>query len=260
MKGSLVSWKKEIIVLKTPEEIEKIRTSCRIVVEILQGLRELARPGVTTYDLDRFSEEEARKRGAKPAFKGYRGYPCSLCTSVNNEVVHGIPSPKRHLKEGDILSLDFGILYNGYYGDAAITIPIGEVSGKAKRLMEVTERALYAAIEKALPGNRLFDISATIQNCVEEAGFSVVRDFVGHGIGRELHEPPQVPNFGTPGRGVRLKKGMVLAIEPMVNAGRPDVRILDDGWTAVTADGSLSAHFEHTVAITDNGPDILTRI
>lgn len=260
MKGSLVSWKKEIIVLKTPEEIERIRESCRIVVEILQGLKELARPGITTYDLDRFSEEEARKRGAKPAFKGYRGYPCSLCTSVNNEVVHGIPSAKRYLKEGDILSLDFGILYNGYYGDAAITIPIGSVSGEARRLIEVTEKALCAAVDKALPGNRLFDISAAIQQCVEEAGFSVVRDFVGHGIGRELHEPPQVPNFGTPGRGVRLKKGMVLAIEPMVNAGRPEVKILDDGWTAVTVDGSLSAHFEHTVAITQNGPDILTRI
>ncbi len=260
MRGSLVSWKKEIIVLKTPEEIERIRASCSIVMEILQGVRELAKPGITTHDLDRYCEEEAKKRGARPAFKGYRGFPCSLCTSVNNEVVHGVPSPKRILKEGDILSLDFGVLYNGYYGDAAITIPIGEVDREARRLIDVTERALYMGIGKALPGNRLFDISTTIQRYVEEAGFSVVRDFVGHGIGRELHEPPQVPNFGIPGRGVRLKKGMVLAIEPMVNAGGPEVKILDDGWTAVTVDGSLSAHFEHTVAIRDDGPDILTRL
>lgn len=260
MKGSLVSWKKEIVILKTPEEIEKIRTSCLIVMEILQGVMELAKPGVTTYDLDRYCEEEAKKRGAKPAFKGYRGFPSSLCASVNDEVVHGVPSSKRVLKEGDILSLDFGILYNNYYGDAAITVPIGGVNKEAKRLIDITEKALYAGIEKALPGNRLFDISATIQRCVEGAGFSVVRDFVGHGIGRELHEPPQVPNFGISGRGMRLKKGMVLAIEPMVNAGRPEVKVLDDGWTAVTMDGSLSAHFEHTVAITDNGPYILTKL
>lgn len=235
-----------------------MRTSNLLVREILEGVKELAQPGVTTLELDRFCEEETRRRKAIPAFKGYRGYPYSLCTSLNDEVVHGIPSANRFLKEGDILSLDFGILYNGYYGDAAITIPIGEVSEEAKRLIDVTKRALYVGIEHAILGNRLLDISSSIQRYVEGEGFSVVRDFVGHGIGRELHEAPQVPNFGTPGQGPRLKEGMVLAIEPMVNAGGYEVRILDDGWTAVTLDGSLSAHFEHTIAITKNKPYILS--
>ncbi len=260
LKELLGSLKKEMIVLKTPEEIERMRESNRMVCEILEGVTGIAAPGVSTYELDRFCEEESRKRDAIPAFKGYKGYPYSLCTSINDEVVHGMPSKERCLRSGDILSLDFGVFYNGYYGDAAITIPIGDVDDLAKRLLLVTEESLYAGIEKAVPGNRLFDISSAIQRCVEGAGFSVVRDFVGHGIGRQLHEPPQVPNFGTEGLGIRLKEGMVLAIEPMVNAGGCDVRILDDGWTAVTSDGSLSAHFEHTVAITDNGPDILSRV
>jgi len=213
---------------------------------------------VTTRQLDVYAEELARQRGASPAFKGYRGYPYSLCISVNEVVVHGMPSERR-LKEGDIVSLDFGVCYHGYYGDAAITVPVGKVSDEALRLMRITEEALYCGIEAAKPGNRLGDISAAVQQYVEAAGFSVVRDFVGHGIGTKLHEDPQIPNFGVPGRGVLLKEGMVLAIEPMVNAGTYRVKILDDGWTVVTSDKRLSAHFEHSVAITAKGPDILSR-
>lgn len=247
------------IILRLPDEIEKARASNRIVAEVLSRLREKIRPGVKTKDLDKFAEEIAEKRGAKPAFKGYRGYPHSLCISINEEVVHGMPS-KRVLQEGDIVGLDFGIYYQGFYGDSAITLPVGKVAEKALRLMQVTEQSLYAGIEQAREGNRLGDVSAAVQNMVESAGFSVVRDFVGHGIGRNLHEEPQIPNFGEKGRGIELKKGMILAIEPMVNVGEYNVKVLPDGWTVVTKDGSLSAHFEHSIAITENSPDILSKL
>ncbi len=247
-----------MIILKSREEIEKMRASSRIVAEILQGLKEMVKPGVRTIDLDRYAEEQALRRGAKPAFKGYRGYEHALCTSVNNVVVHGIPSA-RVLEAGDILSLDFGIYYNGFYGDAALTVPVDGVSENAARLMKVTEEALYRGIEQAKVGNRLGDISAAVQRHVEAAGFSVVRDYVGHGIGKQLHEEPQVPNFGVRGKGYELKAGMVFAIEPMVNEGTWEVKVLKDGWTVETADGGLSAHFEHSVAITDEGPVILSR-
>ena len=249
----------EIIVLKSPAEIEKMRKSNRIVAEVLAAIKDVARPGIATIELERLCEEELKKRKVRPAFKGYRGYPYCLCTSVNEEVVHGMPS-SRVLREGDIVSVDVGVECDGYYGDAAITMPIGRISEQASRLIDVTEVALRRAIEKAQVGNRLFDISYAVQSYVEKNGFSVVRAFVGHGIGRDLHEAPQVPNFGTPGRGVRLKAGMVFAIEPMINAGGSDIVILDDGWTAVTKDGSLSAHFEHTIAITENGPCILSKL
>ncbi|MBI2412675.1 MAG: type I methionyl aminopeptidase [Deltaproteobacteria bacterium] len=236
-----------------------MRASCLIVAEVLDVLRNSVKPGITTLDLERIAEEETKKRDAKPAFKGYRGYPFCLCTSLNSEVVHGMPS-KKALKSGDILSIDFGVRYNGFYGDSAITVPVGEVSGDALRLIEVTKASLDAAIEQVVAGNRLTDVSSAVQRLVESHGFSVVREFVGHGIGRELHEPPQVPNFGLPGRGIKLKPGMVLAIEPMINMGGSAVKVLDDGWTAVTVDGSLSAHFEHTVAVTPDGPYVLSRI
>ena len=216
-------------------------------------------PGVTTKELDLMAEKLARSRKATPAFKGYSGYPFSLCCSVNNQVVHGMPS-ERVLLEGDIISLDFGVVHSGFYGDAAVTLPVGSVSDDARKLMEVTEDSLYRAIKEAVPGKRLSDISFAVQSYVEDCGFSVVRDFVGHGIGRSLHESPQVPNFGAPGRGILLKPGMVLAIEPMINQKGSDVKILEDGWTAVTRDGALSAHFEHTVAICENGPEILTKL
>ena len=250
---------KEEAILKSPDEIEIMRAACLIVAEVLGIVKDSVKPGATTLDLECIAEEETMKRDAKPAFKGYRGYPFCLCTSINSEVVHGMPS-KRALKSGDILSIDFGVRYNGFYGDSAITVPVGGVSDDAARLIEVTKASLEAAIEKAVPGNRLTDISSAVQRLVESHGFSVVREFVGHGIGRELHEPPQVPNFGLPGRGIRLKPGMVLAIEPMINMGGSAVRVLDDGWTAVTVDGSLSAHFEHTVAVTSDGPYVLSRI
>jgi methionyl aminopeptidase len=247
-----------VIILKTPAEIEKMRCSNLVVMEILGILRENVRPGVTTMDLEEIAESETGKRGAVPAFKGYRGFPYCLCTSVNDEVVHGMPSPKRVLSDGDIVSLDFGVLLDGYFGDSAITLPVGEISPEAARLIEVTATSLDRAIGAAKVGNRLMDISFAVQDYVEGEGCSVVRDFVGHGIGRELHEPPQVPNFGKPGRGIRLKEGMVLAIEPMISIGRKEVKVLKDGWTAVTEDGSLSAHFEHSVAITSEGPDVLS--
>ena len=246
-----------MINLRTKEEIEKLRRSNRLVAQALLKVREAIRPGVTTAELDRIAEETIRKGGGRPAFKGYRGYPANLCVSVNEEVVHGIPGPRR-LQEGDIVSLDLGVLMDGYYGDAAITVPVGKVSKEAQKLIEVTEEALHKGIEKARVGNRLYDISHAIQSWVESFGFSVVRDFVGHGIGRQLHEEPQVPNFGPPNQGPRLMVGMVLAIEPMVNAGGWQVKVREDGWTVVTADGSLSAHFEHTIAITEEGPDILS--
>ncbi len=239
-----------------------MRAASQIVVSVLERLKEEVKAGVSTWDLDRIAEEVSRREGATPAFKGYRGYPASVCFAVNDEVVHGIPSRNKILNDGDIISLDFGAYLDGFYGDSAITVPVGKVSALAERLLRVTRDSLYKGIEMARPGNRLFDISRAIQSCVDSEGFSVVRAFVGHGIGRKLHEDPQVPNFvpenGNWGKGIKLKAGMVIAIEPMVNVGRPDVRVLSDGWTAVTVDGTLSAHFEHTVAILEEGPRILT--
>jgi methionyl aminopeptidase len=253
-----------MIFLKSPEEIRIMHAANRIVAEVHAELREVVQPGVSTADLDAVAEEGARRRGARPAFKGYRVggnvFPASLCVSVNDEVVHGIPSSKRILNDGDIVGLDFGVVYQGYYGDAAVTLAVGRVPESTQRLMRVTEEALYAAIDAARVGNRIGDVSARVQGAAEAAGFSVVRDFVGHGVGRSLHEEPQVPNFGTAGRGILLQEGMVLAIEPMVNAGGPEVCLKEDGWTAITVDGSLSAHFEHSIAITRNGPYILSAL
>lgn len=246
-------------VLKSQDEIKRMADSCRIVAEVLEGVSKNVEPGVTTKELDEYVESFILSKSAKPAFKGYRGYPASVCTSVNEEVVHGIPS-SRKLKDGDIISLDIGVYFRGFYGDAAITLPIGNISAEAKKLISVTEKSLQAGIEKAKIGNRLLDISSAVQQCVEAEGFSVVRNFVGHGIGRDLHEEPQVPNFGKAGEGPRLLEGMTLAIEPMVNAGGWEVSVLDDGWTAVTVDRSMSAHFEHTVAITKNGYNVLTKL
>lgn len=236
-----------------------MKDPCRMVAEVLELLKDMVRPGITTLALNAAAEKEALKYRAKPAFKGYSGYPYSLCCSVNDQVVHGMPD-NRELRTGDILSLDFGVLFNSYYGDAAVTFPVGEISATARKLLKVTEESLYAAIDVATPSHRLSDISYAVQSHVESHGFSIVRDFVGHGIGTSLHESPQVPNFGSPGRGITLKPGMVLAIEPMVNEKGPDVKVLVDGWTAVTCDGGLSAHYEHTVAITDHGPEILTKL
>lgn len=249
----------ERIILKSPQEIERMRSSNRIVAEILQKVAAAVRPGVKTRDLNTLAEDLLRRYKARSAFKGYNGYPAVLCTSVNEEVVHGIPS-ERVLQEGDILSLDFGAVWDDYYGDAAVTVPVGAISEEARRLLRVTEEALGKAIEQARPGNHVGDISAAIQGHVESRGFSAVRDFVGHGIGKFMHERPQIPNFGLPGRGVRLKSGMILAIEPMINAGGYAVEVLEDGWTAVTRDRSLSAHFEHSVAVTENGPYILSQL
>ena len=249
----------EIVILRSFDEIERLRASNIIVAEILNELKGNVKTGVSTIDLERICEEEVRKRKVIPAFKGYRGYPYCICTSINEQVVHGMPS-KRVLKGGDIVSIDLGILYNGYYGDSAVTVPVGRVSEEVNRLIDVAEKALYLGINEARVGSRLSDIGAAIQGYVEANGFSVVRDFVGHGIGQSLHEAPQVPNFGVRGKGLRLKAGMVLAIEPMINMGRCEVVILGDGWTAVTKDGSLSAHFEHSIAITDNEPYILSRL
>jgi methionyl aminopeptidase len=247
------------IILKAPWEVEILRRSNRLVAETLQELARRVRPGTTTLELDRFAEAFLRERGARPAFKGYRDYPFTLCASVNEAVVHGFPSP-RALQEGDILSLDMGAVVDGYYGDAAVTLPVGRISPEAERLLAVTRECLDRAVRAARPGGRLADISQAVQEHAEANGFSVVRVFVGHGIGKALHEAPQIPNFvdAGQGRGPILKPGMVLAIEPMINAGGPDVKVLEDRWTAVTADGALSAHFEHTVAITETGPDILT--
>jgi methionyl aminopeptidase len=242
-----------MIILKTPDEIEIMAKASRLVAKTLQVLKQEVRPGVTTEELDRLAEDFIRAHGGLPAFKGYRNYPKTLCASVNEQVVHGIPS-KRTLKEGDIIGLDLGAIVDGFYGDSAVTVTVGAVDSKVAELLRVTEEALYAGIAQAVVGNRLSDISYAVQQHVEAAGFSVVTDFVGHGIGRQLHEEPQVPNYGTPGQGPRLQVGMVLAIEPMVNMGSSGVRILDDRWTAVTRDGSLSAHFEHTIAIQAHGP------
>jgi methionyl aminopeptidase len=249
------------IVLKAPWELEILRRSNRLVAETLQELARRTQPGATTLELDRVAETYLRERGAQPAFKGYRDYPFTLCASLNEAIVHGFPST-RPLREGDILSLDMGAVVDGYYGDAAVTLPVGRISPEAERLLSVTRECLERAIQAAQPGARLADISEAIQRHAESHGFSVVRVFVGHGIGKALHEAPQIPNFvdGGQGRGPMLKPGMVLAIEPMINAGGPEVRVLDDRWTAVTADGALSAHFEHTVAITEHGPEVLTRL
>jgi methionyl aminopeptidase len=248
------------IVCKSPSELDKMRASGHIVRQVLDTLRAMVKPGVTTMDLERAAEKKIKELGAKPAFKGYYDYPCVLCTSVNQEIVHGIPSPKRMLKEGDIVSIDCGVVLEGYYGDAAITVPVGEkLAPEVQKLLEVTEASLYRGIAAAQIGNTVGDVGAAVQELVEANGFSVVREFVGHGIGTRLHEDPQVPNYGTRGHGARLREGMVIAIEPMVNAGTPGARVLDDKWTAVTEDGSFSAHFEHCVAVTENGPLILTQ-
>ena len=247
------------IVRKDKRELEKMHKAGLLVWGALQEMRKLVRPGVTTKDLDAFAERYSAEHDARPAFKGYMGYPGSLCTSINQEVVHGIPSLRRVLKEGDILSMDFGVELDGYYGDAALTVPVGTIKPEREKLLRVTRESLDQAIDKVRPGNRLSDISAAVQGWVEKNGFSVVREFVGHGIGTKMHEEPQLPNYGEPGQGPRLLEGMVLAIEPMVNSGGPGVRVLEDKWTAVTTDGSDSAHFEHTVAVTSNGPWVLTR-
>lgn len=249
---------RERIAVKSRDELARIRDACRVVHDVLAELAAAALPGVTTAELDRLAEARARQRGAEPAFLGYHGYPASVCISVNDEVVHGIPSAQRVLRDGDIVGLDFGVVLAGFYGDSAVTVPVGTASPEALRLIEVTRGALACAVAEARPDRRVGDIGAAVQAYVEPRGFSVVRDFVGHGIGRRLHEPPQVPNFGSPGTGPRLRPGMVLALEPMVNAGGFEVETLDDGWTAVTQDGRLSAHFEHTVAVTEDGPEILT--
>lgn len=246
--------------MRTPREIEKMRRSGHVVREVLEHVRREVRPGATTLDLETAAAEKMKELGATPAFKGYHGYPCVLCTSINSEVVHGIPSAKRRLREGDIVSIDTGVVMDGYYGDAAITVAVGEkVKDKTRKLLEVTEKSLQSAIRAVKAGATLGDVGAAVQETVEAEGFSVVRDFVGHGIGTHLHEDPHVPNYGNPGEGQKLKAGMVLAIEPMVNAGKPGVQVLKDGWTAVTEDGSWSAHFEHTVAVTADGAVVLTQ-
>jgi methionyl aminopeptidase len=247
------------IVCKSPGEIDKMRRAGRIVRQVLDTVREMVAPGVSTMDLERAAEKKIRELGAKPAFKGYYDYPCVLCTSVNQEVVHGIPSEKRMLKEGDIVSIDCGVVLDGYYGDSAITVPVGQaVTPELQKLLDVTRDSLYRGIDAMRIGNTIGDVGAAVQKLVEDNGFSVVREFVGHGIGTRLHEDPQLPNYGTPGHGTKLREGMVLAIEPMVNAGGPGVRVLEDKWTAVTEDGRPSAHFEHCVAVTKDGPLILT--
>lgn len=248
-----------MIICRSPEEIEKIRRAGRIVAEVLRDLKEMAQPGITTRELDRYAEAKIRAAGAVPTFKGYRGFPASICTSINDEVVHGIPS-QRKLQSGDILGIDCGATLDGYVGDAAVTIPIGDVSEELQRLIRVAEEALHRAIAQARVGNRLYDISYAVQSYAEAHGYSVVRDFCGHGVGRQMHEDPQVPNFGRPGTGPKLRAGMVLAIEPMLTMGTHEVEIAGDGWTVFTRDRRPSAHFEHTVAITENGPVILTTL
>lgn len=248
-----------MIVLKSLKEIERMKAPCSIVAEVLALVVEAVAPGVTTLELNAIAELQVTKRKAKPAFRGYSGYPSSLCCSLNEQVVHGIPN-NVPLKAGDIISLDFGAYYDGFFGDAAVTVPVGTISATASDLIKTTERSLFVAIEKAFNGNRLSDISNAVQLFVESKGYSVVRDFVGHGIGRNLHEQPQIPNYGDANKGPKLRCGMVLALEPMVNEKSYEVKVLADGWTAITVDGGLSAHFEHTVAITENGPEILTLI
>jgi methionyl aminopeptidase len=248
-----------VIIRKSPSELEKMRASGRITARTIRRVLDAVRPGVTTADLDRIAEAAIREQGAVPSFKGYRGFPGSICTSLNQEIVHGIPSPERVLKPGDLLSLDFGSIWEGYHSDSAVTVFVGEPpSDEAEKLVRVTRDALDAGIEQIRPGGRLSDVSNAIEQVAEGAGFSVVREYVGHGIGRNLHEDPQVPNYGPPGRGPELRPGLVLAIEPMVNVGGWETRLLADDWTVVTADGSLSAHFEHTIAVTEDGHEVLT--
>jgi methionyl aminopeptidase len=247
-----------MISLKSPRELDLMRKAGQITAQILEEMVGMAKPGVSTGEIDKFAEKRIKDLGALPAFKGYNGFPASVCISVNDEVVHGIPSPKRVLKDGDIVSLDFGVIYQGWYGDSARTVAVGTIKPEVQKLVDTTRESLYKGIEQCHEGNRIFDIGHAVQNYVEGFGFSVVREFVGHGIGRALHEDPQVPNYGPKGKGLVLKVGMVLAIEPMINAGSHEVKVLSDGWTAVTVDRSLSAHFEHTVAITPKGPEILT--
>jgi methionyl aminopeptidase len=247
------------IMIKTAAEIEKMRRSGQILRQVHDAIQPLVVAGATTMELEKVANAKIDSFGAKAAFKGYHGFPAALCTSLNDQVVHGMPSEKTVLKEGDILSIDCGVVYDGFYSDCAVTYAIGKQSPKIERLLEVTKASLEAAIQCAVPGGRLFDISATVQEMCEAEGFGVVREFVGHGIGKAMHEDPQLPNYGTYGKGPRLKPGMVLAIEPMINAGKADVKVLKDGWTAVTLDHSYSAHFEHTVAITKDGPLVLTR-
>jgi methionyl aminopeptidase len=249
-----------MVIFKTRDEITKIRKANQIVARTLSVLSRAVAPGVSTLELDDIAEREIRTAGAVPAFKGYRGYPATLCASINEEIVHGIPSGGRTLKEGDIIGLDLGAVWDGFYGDAALTLAVGRISTEAQRLIDVTRRSLMIAIEAAKTGNRIGDIGHAVQSFVEKQGYSVVRDFVGHGIGRSLHEDPQVPNYGSPGQGHRIKPGMVLAIEPMVCQGDSDVEVLQDNWTAVTRDRSLSAHFEHSIVITEKGPVILSSL
>lgn len=249
-----------MITIKSKAEFDIMRRAGRLVAETLDKLQAAVKPGMSTADLDRIAYEHITKHGGTPSFKGYHGFPASICTSVNDEVVHGIPSKRRILEEGDIVSIDCGAIIGGWHGDAAVTVPVGHTTPEMDRLLEVTKKSLYKGIEQAVPGRHLGDVSAAIQRYVEKHGYSVVREYVGHGIGRQMHEEPQVPNWGTPGRGMLLKEGMALALEPMVNAGKADVRVLKDDWTVVTQDGEWSAHFEHTVALTGNGPEILTKL
>ncbi len=246
-----------MIVCKSPAELDRMSAACALVADLLVELRRLVAPGVTTADLDAHAESRVRQAGGVPAFKGYHGFPATLCTSVNEEVIHGIPS-RRALRDGDVVSIDVGVVLDGFYGDAAITVPVGQISDDAARLLRVTEESLYRGIEQVVIGARVTDIGAAVQRHVESAGYAVVREFVGHGVGTALHEEPQVPNYGPGGRGPRLTEGMTLAIEPMVAMGKAAVKVLGDGWTAVTKDRSLAAHFEHTVAVTADGPRIMT--
>jgi methionyl aminopeptidase len=249
-----------MIHLKSAREIETMKGASKIVAEILLELRENVRDGATTADVDKIAEELTLKKKAKPAFKGYRGFPASLCISVNDEVVHGIPSSKRVLRHGDIVGLDFGVIYDGYYGDSAMTVAVGEIPANIAHLVKITEQCLYRAIEQAVPGNFISDISAAVQRLAEANNYGIVREFCGHGIGRSLHEDPPVLNYVQNGKGPKIKPGLVLAIEPMINLGTDRVKVLDDGWTVITADGKPSAHFEHTVAVTPDGPEILTKL
>ena len=249
-----------MINLKTPREIERMKPASRIVAEILLELREVIRVGITTGEIDRLAEEMTLKRNAKPAFKGYRGFPSSICVSVNEEVVHGIPSTKRVLKSGDVVGLDFGVVFDGFFGDSAVTVPVGEIAPEVQELLRVTEQALYKAIEAAMPGNFLSDVSAAVQTLADAHHYGIVREFCGHGIGRALHEDPPVLNYVQSGKGPKVKPGLVIAIEPMINLGTDKVKVLEDGWTVVTLDGRPSAHFEHTIAVTPEGPQILTRV
>ena len=248
-----------MIVLKTGRELKIMREACRISAEALKLAGSAVEPGVTTAELDKIAEKYILSQGAVPNFKNYNGYPATACISINNEVIHGIPSKKRVIKAGDIVSIDLGAKFEGYHGDNAATFACGDISAEAKRLMDTTRESLYEGIAAAVSGGRLGDIGAAIQQYVEKRGYSVVRQFVGHGIGTQLHEAPEVPNFGTHGRGIRLMPGMTLAIEPMINAGHYDVKVMPDGWTVLTKDGSLSAHFEHTIVITPDGPQIMTK-